>query len=59
MRLLLYSNAFTLDPGEIIATGTPESVGPIEPGDRIVLTVAGAGQLTMAVVARSESAGRG
>jgi 2-keto-4-pentenoate hydratase/2-oxohepta-3-ene-1,7-dioic acid hydratase in catechol pathway len=51
-----YSNAFTLEAGDIIATGTPEGVGPIQPGDRVVLSVAGVGELTMAVVARGESA---
>ena len=31
----LYSAAMTLEPGDLIATGTPEGVGPIVGGDRI------------------------
>ncbi|WP_416979679.1 fumarylacetoacetate hydrolase family protein [Streptomyces sp. T028] len=48
----LYSEAMTLEPGDIIATGTPEGVGPISPGDQVVLTVEGVGELTMPVVER-------
>ena len=31
------SRIFTLTPGDLIFTGTPEGVGPIEPGDRLEL----------------------
>jgi 2-keto-4-pentenoate hydratase/2-oxohepta-3-ene-1,7-dioic acid hydratase in catechol pathway len=47
-----YSEAMTLDPGDLIATGTPEGVGPIEPGDEIVLTIPAVGRLTMPVRSR-------
>jgi 2-keto-4-pentenoate hydratase/2-oxohepta-3-ene-1,7-dioic acid hydratase in catechol pathway len=49
----LYSAAMTLEPGDVIASGTPEGVGPIVPGDSVVLTVDGIGELTMAVAART------
>jgi 2-keto-4-pentenoate hydratase/2-oxohepta-3-ene-1,7-dioic acid hydratase in catechol pathway len=48
----LYSAAMTLEPGDLIASGTPEGVGPIVPGDRVVLAIEGIGELTMPVVAR-------
>ncbi len=55
-RLIEYfSSAFTLEPGDIIATGTPEGVGQIQPGDEIELRVADVGELTMAVAARGEN----
>jgi len=52
----LYSGAMTLEPGDLIASGTPEGVGPIVPGDNVVLTVDGIGELRMPVVARREEA---
>jgi 2-keto-4-pentenoate hydratase/2-oxohepta-3-ene-1,7-dioic acid hydratase in catechol pathway len=47
----LYSSAISLEPGDLIATGTPEGVGPIQPGDEIVLCVEGIGRLAMRVEA--------
>jgi 2-keto-4-pentenoate hydratase/2-oxohepta-3-ene-1,7-dioic acid hydratase in catechol pathway len=48
----LYSGAITLRPGDVIATGTPEGVGPIEDGDEVVLTIERVGRLRMAVAAK-------
>lgn len=48
----VYSEVMTLQPGDIIATGTPEGVGQIVPGDTIVLTISEVGELTMPVTAR-------
>jgi 2-keto-4-pentenoate hydratase/2-oxohepta-3-ene-1,7-dioic acid hydratase in catechol pathway len=48
----LYSGAMTLRPGDIIATGTPEGVGPLAPGDEVVLTVDRVGVLPMPVTRR-------
>ena len=45
----LYSAAMTLEPGDLIATGTPEGVGPIVGGDRIELSIASVGTLVMPV----------
>lgn len=37
LELLCYmSRWFTLEPGDIVLTGTPEGVGPLAPGDRLV-----------------------
>ncbi|MBN2028771.1 fumarylacetoacetate hydrolase family protein [bacterium] len=39
------SKYMTLNPGDIIATGTPEGVGPIEDGDEIEISITGVGTL--------------
>lgn len=52
----VYSEVMTLQPGDIIATGTPEGVGQIVPGDRITLTIPDVGELTMPVISRPELA---
>ena len=36
----------TLEPGDIISTGTPSGVGPLEPGDRVMVKVEGVGALS-------------
>ncbi|MBM3295137.1 MAG: fumarylacetoacetate hydrolase family protein [Candidatus Aminicenantes bacterium] len=40
------SNIMTLLPGDIIATGTPAGVGPMEAGDRVEVQVEGIGTLS-------------
>lgn len=35
----------TLNPGDIITTGTPSGVGPLRPGDRVTVSVEGVGTL--------------
>ena len=44
------SSFFTLEPGDIIATGTPSGVGPVQPGDVMEATVEKIGTLTNEVV---------
>jgi 2-keto-4-pentenoate hydratase/2-oxohepta-3-ene-1,7-dioic acid hydratase in catechol pathway len=39
------SNVMTLLPGDIIATGTPAGVGPMQPGDKIEIRISGIGSL--------------
>jgi 2-keto-4-pentenoate hydratase/2-oxohepta-3-ene-1,7-dioic acid hydratase in catechol pathway len=46
------SSVMTLLPGDVILTGTPEGVGPMEPGDEVEVFVAGLGSLTNKVVKR-------
>lgn len=41
----------TLEPGDLIATGTPPGVGLVQPGDRIEVEVSGLGTLENTVVA--------
>ena len=45
------SAAFTLEPGDLILTGTPAGVGPLKPGDRVEVSIAGLGTLLNAVEA--------
>lgn len=39
------SRVMTLYPGDLIATGTPAGVGPLQAGDRVEVSVAGVGTL--------------
>jgi 2-keto-4-pentenoate hydratase/2-oxohepta-3-ene-1,7-dioic acid hydratase in catechol pathway len=48
--IAMASSVMTLFPGDIIATGTPAGVGPIEPGDRLESGVGGVGMLALNVV---------
>ena len=43
------SRAFTLEPGDVIATGTPEGVGPLLPGNRVTVAIERLGELTVSV----------
>ena len=49
------SAVMTLLPGDLILTGTPEGVGPIENGDSVSITVEGIGTLTNPVVRKGKS----
>jgi 2-keto-4-pentenoate hydratase/2-oxohepta-3-ene-1,7-dioic acid hydratase in catechol pathway len=57
-RLIEFASAFyTLYPGDLLYTGTPEGVGPVKPGDVILCRSAPAlGELKIAV--RAHQAGR-
>ncbi|MFV2178384.1 fumarylacetoacetate hydrolase family protein [Actinomadura sp. LOL_016] len=46
------SQVMTLLPGDVILTGTPAGVGPLEVGDEVAVTVENVGTLTNRVVAR-------
>jgi 2-keto-4-pentenoate hydratase/2-oxohepta-3-ene-1,7-dioic acid hydratase in catechol pathway len=43
------SRVMTLEPGDLIATGTPEGVGPLARGDALDIAVAGVGVLSVTV----------
>lgn len=45
----LASSCYTLHPGDVLFTGTPDGVGPIEPGDRLVAHIARIGTMTVQV----------
>jgi 2-keto-4-pentenoate hydratase/2-oxohepta-3-ene-1,7-dioic acid hydratase in catechol pathway len=50
--ILEYVSAFmTLEPGDLIATGTPPGVGPLVPGDTVRIEIDGIGILENPVVA--------
>jgi 2-keto-4-pentenoate hydratase/2-oxohepta-3-ene-1,7-dioic acid hydratase in catechol pathway len=40
----------TLEPGDLIATGTPPGVGPMQPGQAVEVEVTGVGVLRNPVV---------
>ena len=45
------SSVMTLEPGDLLLTGTPAGVGPLLPGDEVVVTVEGIGSLGNPVAA--------
>jgi 2-keto-4-pentenoate hydratase/2-oxohepta-3-ene-1,7-dioic acid hydratase in catechol pathway len=48
------SRIMTLVPGDVIATGTPSGVGPMQPGDVVEIKVEGIGTLRNRVVAEKD-----
>lgn len=48
------SRAITLLPGDLILTGTPGGVGPLQPGDSFEIDISGIGVLRNRVVAETE-----
>ena len=46
----LASSVMTIRPGDIIASGTPEGVGPIQPGDSVKITLEKVGSMELPVV---------
>ena len=52
-RLVSYASAhFTLLPGDVILTGTPAGVGPVQPGQRVSVQIEGIGTLENPFVRR-------
>ncbi|MFX1455790.1 MAG: fumarylacetoacetate hydrolase family protein [Promethearchaeota archaeon] len=50
-ELLEYLSTYlTLEKGDIVATGTPSGVGPIQPGERIEATIEKIGKITHQVI---------
>ena len=45
----------TLEPGDIIATGTPEGVGPLAPGDVVGVELPGFGSVQNPVVTQEDN----
>lgn len=45
------SQALTLEPGDVILTGTPEGVGPLADGDAVDIAIDGIGELSFRVAA--------
>ena len=48
------TSLFTMEPGDIIATGTPSGISPVLPGDLIEATIEKIGTLTNKVVLEGE-----
>jgi len=52
ISLIAYiSGVMTLEPGDLVATGTPSGVGPLEPGDLVEIEIPEVGVLTNPVTA--------
>lgn len=49
------SSFYTLQPGDVILTGTPEGVSPIRPGDVILAEISDLGSMTVHVSAKAEA----
>jgi fumarylpyruvate hydrolase len=49
-QIAYLSGYFALHPGDLIFTGTPSGVGPVERGQRMVAAVAGLGEIALDVV---------
>ena len=43
------SSFYTLEPGDVLMTGTPQGVGPVRPGDVMVAKGSGLGEMTVHV----------
>ncbi|HEV8196788.1 MAG TPA: fumarylacetoacetate hydrolase family protein [Gemmatimonadales bacterium] len=53
--LLAYiSGVMTLEPGDLVATGTPAGVGPLEPGDVVEVEIPGVGVLRNPVMGQGQ-----
>ncbi|SEB91027.1 5-carboxy-2-oxohept-3-enedioate decarboxylase HpaG2 subunit [Pseudomonas saponiphila] len=53
--LIEYLSGFmTLQPGDMIATGTPEGLSDVVPGDEVVVEIEGIGRLANRIVSESE-----
>ena len=52
--LLAYiSNIMTLEPGDVVATGTPAGVGPLQPGDVVEIELVGYSKVSNPVSAQA------
>lgn len=49
------SRFYTLHPGDVLFTGTPEGVGPVKPGDTIHAAIEGIGEMEVAVEAAADA----
>jgi 2-keto-4-pentenoate hydratase/2-oxohepta-3-ene-1,7-dioic acid hydratase in catechol pathway len=48
--LSFITGIMTLEPGDIILTGTPPGVGALQAGDQVTVRIEGIGELTNPVV---------
>ncbi|MGL4860889.1 MAG: fumarylacetoacetate hydrolase family protein, partial [Enterobacteriaceae bacterium] len=50
------SEFMTLQPGDMIATGTPKGLSDVQPGDEVVVEIEGIGQLSNRIVSAADYA---
>ena len=48
--LAFITASMTLEPGDLVATGTPAGIGPMVPGDTVEVEIQGIGTLRSRVV---------
>jgi 2-keto-4-pentenoate hydratase/2-oxohepta-3-ene-1,7-dioic acid hydratase in catechol pathway len=48
------SRIMTLEPGDVIATGTPSGIGPMKPGDTVEVEIEGIGTLSNPIVSEPD-----
>jgi 2-keto-4-pentenoate hydratase/2-oxohepta-3-ene-1,7-dioic acid hydratase in catechol pathway len=46
------SHVMTLNPGDLLSTGTPDGVGPLKPGDQVTMEIAEIGRMSVKVELR-------
>jgi 2-keto-4-pentenoate hydratase/2-oxohepta-3-ene-1,7-dioic acid hydratase in catechol pathway len=51
------SDVMTLEPGDLVLTGTPAGVGPLVHGDKLAIVIGGIGSLELDVAASPEQGG--
>lgn len=49
------SKVMTLLPGDVILTGTPHGIGPVQPGDKMTVKIKGIGELSNTIVAKESA----
>jgi 2-keto-4-pentenoate hydratase/2-oxohepta-3-ene-1,7-dioic acid hydratase in catechol pathway len=49
------SNIMTLEPGDLVLTGTPAGVGPLEPGDEVEVEIVGVSKVKNRVAAAEDA----
>jgi 2-keto-4-pentenoate hydratase/2-oxohepta-3-ene-1,7-dioic acid hydratase in catechol pathway len=55
-RILAFVTQFmTLEPGDLLLTGTPAGVGPLRPGDTVTVEIEGLGMLSNPVLSEAEA----
>jgi fumarylpyruvate hydrolase len=48
-QIAYLSEYYTLESGDLIFSGTPAGVGPVKPGDQLVATIEGVGELKVSI----------
>jgi fumarylpyruvate hydrolase len=51
----ILSHSMTLQPGDVIMTGTPEGVGAMVPGDVCEVSIAGLGKITTTIGPKADA----
>ncbi len=53
--LIAYLSEFmTLQPGDMIATGTPKGLADVQPGDEVVVEIEGIGRLVNHIISEKD-----